>query len=66
MKVTVEWMKDFDCVCQHMLMNSADIEECKQEARDNPGWALVFYPRAARTIREIPVSVTGSIQDFRL
>ncbi len=59
MRVSKAWLKDFETVMKHhqdmapMTFGRDEIEECKQEARDNEAWALKFYPRAAAMIREM-------------
>lgn len=57
MKVTREWLKDFDQVMNHQRVESRsefgdrEIEECKAEARQHEAWALTYYPWAASVVR---------------
>lgn len=57
MKVSREWLKDFDQVMNHQRAKSRvecgdkEIAECKIEARQHEAWALVYYPWAASVIR---------------
>lgn len=59
MKVSKQWIEDFNAVMSHhrthfpATFTEEAIEECKQEARDNPEWAREYYPRAAAQIREM-------------
>jgi len=59
MKVTREWMNDFDYVVAYMDLTTSEIEECKQEVRDHPEWALEFYPKAAAQIRASRKAAAG-------
>lgn len=58
MKVSKQWISDFNEVMKHHMdatpytFGDAQIEECKEEARANEAWALEFYPKAAAMIRE--------------
>jgi hypothetical protein len=50
MRVTRQWLADFETVMKHMDLDAWDIDECKAEAREYPAWALEYYPRAAAII----------------
>lgn len=52
MRVTKQWLVDFDTVMTHMDLDAWDIDECKAEAREHQAWAIEYYPRAAAMIRE--------------
>ena len=51
MKVSKQWLEDFNLVMTHHKLDADDIEECKAEAREHEAWAMEFYPRAAALIR---------------
>lgn len=53
MRVTRDWLKAFNEVMEYGKLSASDVEECKQEARENEAWALEYYPRAAAMIREM-------------
>lgn len=59
LKVSKQWMNDFNTVMEHhqratpYTFGDSAIEECKAEAREHEAWALEFYPRAAAQIREM-------------
>lgn len=56
MRVTKEWLKAFETVMNHHRASNPasfradEVDECKQEARENPEWAREFYPKAAAMI----------------
>ena len=42
MRVSRQWIEDFDCVVRYLSLSEADVEECKQEVREHPEWARQF------------------------